>query len=63
MLSLNVKNTISVEDLVLQATPFTEYGRVWLSLAGQTLTRGRESLVKFPSGFGVTYSAAVYLMK
>ena len=26
---LNVKNMISVEDLVLQATPFTEYGRVW----------------------------------
>ena len=33
------------------------------SLAGQTLTRGGESLVKFPSGFGVAYSAAAYLMK
>ena len=30
MSSLNVKNIISVEDLVLQATPFAEYGRVWL---------------------------------
>ena len=31
MLSLNVNNMISVEDLVLQATPFAEYGRVWLA--------------------------------
>ena len=28
MLPLNVKNMISVEDLVLQATPFAEYGRI-----------------------------------
>ena len=28
------------------------------SLAGQTLTRGGESLVRLPSGFGVAYSAA-----
>ena len=30
MLPLNVKSMISFEDLVLQATPFTEYGRVCL---------------------------------
>ena len=28
------------------------------SLTGQTLTRGGECLVKFPSGFGIAYSAA-----
>ena len=33
------------------------------SLAGQTLTWGGESLVKFLLGFGVAYSAAGYLIK
>ena len=32
---------------------------IHISLAGQTLTRGGDSLVKFPSGFGVAYSAVL----
>ena len=33
-----------------------------ISLAGQTLTWGGESLVKFLSGFGVANSAAGYII-
>ena len=51
--------TIYVCICVFRIMQVSMYGP---SLAGQTLSCG-ESLVKFPSGFGVAYSAAGYLMK